>query len=167
MSMVIFYQKVGQHRAVVLKPFVKECIDLRRKLCDRVILNKKDFSINQEKKFNFNLKSYPKKQSISLNHFCKNSKNTERPLFWIAVALSNVCKTMSVLHHKAAIITCKHIVLNSVLVISRLNLSKTICKNEGNAWSILLWHWRIIISKSLAAWLSASSSSTSAFRTWI
>ena len=109
----------------------------------------------------------PKKQSISVNHFCKNSKNTDLPLFWMAVALSSVCKTTSVLHHKAAIITCKHIVRNSVLVISRLSLSKTICRKEGNAWSILLWHWRIIISRSLAAWLSASSSSTSALSTLV
>lgn len=108
---------------------------------------------------------YPKKQSISFSHFCKKSNKTERPLFWTILALSKVCNTISVLHHKPAIITCRHMVLNSVLIISRLSLSNTICKKDGKTLSILLWHWSIIISSSLAAWLSASSSSTLACRT--
>ena len=55
---------------------------------------------------------------------------------------------------------------NSVLIISRANLSNTILSSEGRTWSILLWHCRITISSSLAAWLSTSSSSTFAFRTF-
>lgn len=75
--------------------------------------------------------TYPKKQSMSSNHFCKKSDKTERPLFWIMLALSKVAKTTSVLHHKAAMMTCKHMVRSSVLVISRLKRSKTSCRMDG------------------------------------